>query len=128
MSHAREVTGAKRMKVRHIYAEGMCEQELGRPGFRIGRGRVFGNPNASGEVGRAETYGFAVCCLRLSRLKPVPQDRGDSVGPALAGNLVWQITRGSLVPTLTSQAGQSPLCCLRHCPGTAERSRARGHW
>lgn len=45
MSHARDVTEAKRMKILDIYGGGMYEERFGRPGFRIGRGRVFGIPN-----------------------------------------------------------------------------------
>ncbi|TDV55900.1 hypothetical protein EC919_103447 [Pseudomonas graminis] len=45
MSHARDVAEAKRMKALYIYEEGMCEARFDRPGFRTGRGRVFGNPN-----------------------------------------------------------------------------------
>ncbi len=77
MSHAREVTEAKGMKVLAIYGGGTWARRIGRPGIRIGWGEMFGNPNDSGGVGRVEADGFAVCCLTLSRLKPVLQNRGD---------------------------------------------------
>ena len=48
MSHARDVAEAKRMKALDIYGGGMCEERFDRPGFRTGRGRVFGNPNEAG--------------------------------------------------------------------------------
>ena len=80
MSHARDGGDAKRMKVLAIYGGGDLEGRVGRPGFRIGWDSVFGNPNDNGGVARVETYGFAVCCLTLSRLKPVLQNLVISVG------------------------------------------------
>ena len=85
MSHARDVTASKRLELLIILRGDDSGEATGCPGFRIKRRSVFGNPNDRGGVGGVETYGFAVCCLTLSRLKPVPQDRDDSAGPPLLG-------------------------------------------
>ena len=85
MSRAREGTEAKGVKVLVIYGGRDRAWRAGRPGFRIGWGGAFGNPNDKGGVARVATCGFAVRCLTLSRLKPVPQDRDDSAGPPLLG-------------------------------------------
>jgi hypothetical protein len=84
MSHARDVTEAKTMKVLAIYGGEDRAGPLGRPGFRIGWGSVFGNPNDSGGW-RVLRLMVLPCCLTLSWLKPVPQDRDDSAGPPLLG-------------------------------------------